>query len=117
METQKKNNPKKKRSLWDILISSLRGEILMEDFIVKQFKLVFMIVFLTFIFISNRYSCLKKLTLIETLTVKLKDVQLENLNISTELTTNSRQSQIEELLEQKNIKLSVSKSSVYEIHK
>jgi F0F1-type ATP synthase membrane subunit a len=117
MKTKEDNDPKKKHSLWDIIFRFLRGEILAEDFIVKQFKLVFMIVLLLFIFISNRYSCMKKQVVIETLTLKLKDVQYENLNISTELTTNSRQSQIEELLEEKNIKLSVSKSSVYEIHK
>lgn len=117
MKAQKENSPKNKRNWWDIIFRFLRGEILAEDFIVKQFKLVFLIVFLIFIFISNRYSCTKKQVIIENLTVKLRDVQYENLNISTELTTNSRQSQIEELLEEKNIKLSVSKSSVYEIHK
>jgi cell division protein FtsL len=113
METQE-NKTKKQRSRFFRIIN---GEILTEDFVVKQSKLIIMIVFLILIFISNRYACMKKLTEIETLTTQLKDVKYENLVISTELTTHSRQSQVEELLNSKGIKLASSKSSVYEIHK
>ncbi|GHT12637.1 hypothetical protein FACS189426_16320 [Bacteroidia bacterium] len=113
MET-KENKTKKQRSWFFRIIG---GEILTEDFVVKQSKLIILIVFLIIIFISNRYACMKKLTEIETLTTQLKDIKYENLVISTELTTHSRQSQIEELLNSKGINLSSSKSSVYEIHK
>lgn len=95
----------------------LGGGILTEDFVVKQSKLLILIVFLIIIFISNRYSCMKKLTEIEDLNRKLRDVKYENLIISTELTTNSRQSQIEVLLEKKGMDLSGSKTPTYEIRK
>ncbi|MDR3338524.1 MAG: hypothetical protein LBT25_00265 [Candidatus Symbiothrix sp.] len=112
METQEKNK-KRKRPIGEIL----GGGILTEKFFVAQSKLLILIVFLILLFISNRYACMKKLTEIENLTTQLKDIKYENLIISTELMTHSRQSQIEELLKQKGINLAASKSSVYEIQK
>ncbi len=114
----KKAEPKsqgksKKISVFHIL----SGGILTEEFVVRQSKLLILIVFLIVIFISNRYSCMKKLTEIEDLTRQLNDIKYENLIISTELTTNSRQSQIEALLQEKGIKLEGSKSPAYIIHK
>lgn len=107
------NGKKKKISLSHIL----GGGILAEDFVIKQSKLLILIVFLIVIFISNRYSCAKKMTQIEDLKKKLEDVRYENLIISTELTTNSRLSQIELLLEQKGIDLKIPESPTYEIKK
>ncbi len=104
---------KKKVSIGSIL----GGDILKEDFVVKQSKLIILITFLFVLFISNRYSCLKKLTEIDRLKTELKNVKYENLVISTQLTTNSRQSQIEILLEEKGLNLAGSKSPAYEIHK
>ena len=95
----------------------LVGNILTEDYVIKQSKLLVLIVFLFVIFISNGYSCMKKLTKIENLKAKLMDVKYENLVISTELTSNSRQSQVEALLEAKGIELSGSKSPALEIRK
>ena len=93
------------------------GEILKEDFVIKQFKLLLLIAFLSILLISHRYSCLQKLTQIEDLKRQLNDVKYENLVISTELTTKSRQSQIEDLLKRKGIDLSTSKTPAYEINK
>ncbi len=113
-ETREFSGKKKKK----VSIGSiLGGDILKEDFVVKQFKLIILIAFLFVLFISNRYSCLKKLTVIDRLKTELKDVKYENLVISTELTTNSRQSQIEDLIRVKGLELSGSKSPAYEIHK
>jgi hypothetical protein len=113
MEATKKNNKRKKNSLSHYL----GGGLLLEEFFIKQSKLFILIFFLILIFISNRYVCMKKLTEIENLTNELKELRYENLVISTELTTNSRQSQVEDLLEKKGIYLAASKSPVYEIHK
>ena len=104
---------KKKNSLSHIL----GGGFLTEDFVIRQSKLLILIVFMIIIFISNRYSCMKKLTEIENLKTKLEDVKYDNLIISTELTSGSRQSQIEELLATKGIGLRSSKASVYKIKK
>lgn len=111
---KKKRAPRKRKlSLPHIL----GGEILVEDFVIKQSKLILLIVFLIIVFISNRYSCAKKLTRIEDLNRKLTDVKYENLVISTELTLHSRQSQIELLLERKGIELSSPKVPPFEIRK
>jgi len=111
----KDTNTRKKRKF--SITHILGGDILTEDFVVKQSKLLILIVILTIVFISNRYACAKKLTEIEDLNRQLRDVKYENLIISTELLTNSRQSQIELLLEGKGINLGGNKTPVYEIHK
>jgi len=108
-------NTKKKKKNW--LSYILGGGFLTEDYVRRQTKLLVLIVILIIFFISNRYSCMKKLTEIENLKTKLEDVKYENLIISTELTSSSRQSQIEYLLSTKGIGLRSSKASVYEIHK
>jgi hypothetical protein len=113
MAESKNTKKKKKNSLSHIL----GGGFLTEDFVIKQSKLLILIVFLIIIFISNRYSCMKKLTEIENLKIKLEDVKYENLIISTELTSNSRQSQIEEMLAAKGLGLKSSKASIYKIRK
>ena len=117
MEKQTKDNQTRKKKKAFSFVDFISGGILAEDFVIKQSKLLILIVFLIILFISNRYSCAKKLTEIEDLKKKLEDVRYENLIISTELTTNSRQSQIEFLLEKKGIDLKSPESPTYEIRK
>lgn len=111
---EKKENGKKAKNT---LSHFLGGGVLKEDFVVKQSKLLILIAFLAILFISNRYSCLKKLTEIEDLKRQLRDVKYENLVISTKLTKNSRQSQIEDLIDKKGLNLKASKSAAFQIHK
>ncbi len=110
---EKKSSRKSKNSLSHVL----GGGILTEDFIVKQFKLLILIAFLCILFISNRYACLKKISEIEDLNRQLRDVKYENLVISTELTMNSRQSQIELILQNRGLELKTSKVPPFEIKK
>jgi len=112
-ETREFSGKKKKFSLGRIL----GGGILNEDLVVKQSKLIILIAFLFVLFISNRYDCLKKLTEIDRLRTELRELKAENLVISTQLTTNSRQSQIEALIEEKGLELSGSKTPAYKIRK
>ena len=106
---------KKKKKNW--LSTIFSGGFLTEDFVIRQSKLLILIAFLILVFISNRYSCIKKLTEIENLKTELENVKYENLILSTELTSNSRQSQIEEMLATRGVGLRSSKASVYEIKK
>ena len=114
METNYKP-PKKKKKF--SLATILRGEFLKEDFVIKQSKLIIMIAFCFTIFIGNRYSCMKKITQIESLKRELRDLKYENLVLQTKLTENSKLSQIEALIESKGLNLSGSNSPVYEIIK
>lgn len=112
-KTERTSRKKTKFSLSHIL----GGGILTEDFIVKQSKLMIMIACLFILFIANRYDCLKKISEIEKLSQELKNVKYENLVISTELTTNSRQSQIESLVVNRGLGLTGSKTPAYELKK
>ena len=116
METNYKE-PQKKKKKKVSFINIIGGGILKEDFVVKQSKLIIMIAFCFIFFIGNRYSCLKKITQIEDLKKELKDIKYENLVVLTKLTANSRQSQIEALVESKGLNLSGSNSPTYEIEK
>ena len=114
METNYKR-PKKKKKF--SLSSILKGDILNEDFVIKQSKLIIMIAFCFTIFIGNRYSCMKKITQIEDLKRELRDLKYENLVLLTKLTENSKLSQIEALIESKGLDLSGSNSPTFIIEK
>ncbi|OAV64963.1 hypothetical protein Barb7_02131 [Bacteroidales bacterium Barb7] len=106
---------KKKKKL--TLIYILGGGILKEDFIVKHTKMIVFIVILMFVFISNRYTCIQQLKDIDRLQQQLKDVRLEALSVSSELTGSSRRSQIESLVEEQGIELEAAKTPPYELYK
>lgn len=112
-----KNPQKKQFNLLSFIRYLIIGEFLKEEFVVKQSRLIILIVILFIIFISNGYSCQKKLTQIEDLKMELHDIKYQNLNISTQLTSGSRQSQVEELLAKKGINLAGPRSPAYEIKK
>ncbi|GHT00936.1 hypothetical protein AGMMS49525_00410 [Bacteroidia bacterium] len=97
--------------------SILGGEMLTDQFLVQQWKLMVWIVVLVIILISNDYACRKKMTQIELLKTELQDVQYENLDLRTQLTKVSRQSRLKELLIRNHIELTEAKIPAYEIKK
>ena len=112
METKQKK--KKKENRFSFLYI-LGGGILKEDFIVRHTKMIVLV--LIFIFIGNRYVCMQRLREIDRLQQQLRDVRFEALSISSELTGNSRQSQIELLIEEQGIELEAAKNPPYELYK
>lgn len=92
------------------------GGILKEDFILKHTRMLALIVVLLFFFIGNRYSCMQKLKQIDKLQQQLRDVRFEALSISAELTGNSRQSQIEILLQENGLELEGAKAPPFELY-
>lgn len=113
-EKQKKTKKKEKRLS---LLYILGGGILTEDFILNHTRMIGLVVFLVFFFIGNRYTCLQKLKEIDQLQQQLRDVRFEALSISSELTGNSRQSQIEMLIEEQGIELEGAKTPPYELYR
>lgn len=107
---------KKKENRFSVLYV-LGGGILKEDFIIKHTRFVVLFVILVFFFIGNRYTCMQKLREIDRLQQQLRDVRFEALSISSELTGNSRQSQIESLIEEQGIELEVAKNPPFELYK
>ena len=103
----KKTRKKEKRlSFWYIL----GGGVLKEDFILRHTRMIVLLVVLAFFFIGNRYTCMQKLREIDRLQQQLRDVRFE-------LTGNSRQSQIELLIEEQGIDLEGAKTPPYELYK
>ena len=107
------NKDSKHISIWYIL----GGGILKEDFIVKHTSMVVLVICLIFFAITNRYTCDQKLNEIDRLQQQLRDVRFEALSISSELTGNSRQSQVELLIEEQGIDLEGAKTPPYELYK
>jgi len=114
-EATKKKKRKKKRRLSFLYI--LGGGIFKEDFILKHIKLIGLIVFMTFLFVGNQYSCLLKIKEIDTLQKRLHDVKLEALTISVELAEYSRQSRVEALIKEQHLNLESATTPPYELHR
>lgn len=113
---EKPNKTKKKEKRFSLLYI-LGGGILKEDFIVKHTRMIVLLVILAFFFIGNRYTCMQKLKEIDRLQQQLRDIRFEALSLSSELTGQSRQSQIEALVEQQGIELEGAQTPPYEIYK
>lgn len=112
--TQKAKSKKENRlSFWYIL----GGGVLKEDFIVKHTRMIVLLVVLAFFFIGNRYTCMQKLREIDKLQQMLRETRFEALSISSTLTGHSRQSQIEQLIEEQGIDLEVAKQPPFEIER
>jgi len=114
---EKGPNKTKKKEKRLSLLYILGGGILKEDFIVKHTRMIVLLVILAFFFIGNRYSCMQKLKEIDRLQQQLRDTRFEALSISSELTGQSRQSQIEVLVEEQGLELGGAQSPPYEIYK
>jgi len=121
MEEQKQQTTKtikgKKKEKRLSLLYILGGGILKEDFIVKHTRMIVLISILIFFFIGNRYTCIQKISEIDRLQYRLRDLKQESLSISSKLTGHSRQSQIETLIEQQGLDLEGAKTPHYELHR
>jgi cell division protein FtsL len=108
---------KKKKRKENTFLYIVGGGVLKEEFILRYTKMIVLVVIMIFFFIGNRYTCLQKLREIDRLQQQLRDLRYEALSISSELTGNSRQSQIEALGEQQGLGLEGAKSPPYELFK
>lgn len=93
------------------------GTILTEDFFLKNTRFMLVVFLLIVFYISNRYSCISKMSEIESLRKELKDAKYESLTISSDLTGMSRQVQVETLLKKNGVDLITPKDPVYKIQK
>ena len=114
-QEQEKNEGKQKKR--PSISYYLGGNLLIEDFVIKQSKLLALIVVLILLFISNRYHCSKKLTEMDKLSRELNDLKYEQVMYATKLTLISRQSKIEDALREKGIDLSKNNGTIYIINK
>lgn len=101
----------KTANLWKIL----GGDMLGSDFVRRQIPLVALIVVLTFFYIQNRYACQQKMLEVNRLTKELTDIKYDALTRSSELMELSRQSRIEQYINNTNSDLETSTTPPYVI--
>ncbi len=80
----------------------LGGDILNTQAIRRQVWLILLITVFSILYISNRYSCQKRLIRIDELTTTLKKSKYKTLSISSDLTERCRESHVVEMLQANN---------------
>lgn len=93
----------------------LGGNLLAEDFIVKNARFLLVIFLIIVLYISNRYSCIEKMSKIEKLQRELRDVKHESLTISATLVGVSRETRVEDLVRSKGVELELNTEPVYKL--
>ncbi|GAB1417056.1 hypothetical protein MASR2M117_24620 [Paludibacter sp.] len=100
--------------LSDIRSSSFRdilnGNILTKKFFRKQLYFIILLVFIAIAYIDNRYACEKQIEYSLSLKRKIQDAKYESLVISAELMKITTQTNIQNLLESKGMKLKPGKT-------
>ena len=79
--------------------------------------MIILIVGLLIFYISNRYTCIIKLREIDRLQVQLKELQSEAVTTSVRLTSNTRPSQVEELVKRLGLDIEKAKTPPYKLKK
>ncbi len=93
------------------------GRILTESFIINNMRFFVISLIIIFVFISHRYTYLRKMSEIEKLQHQLKDAKYESLTISSNLTEASRQTEIERLIDEYGLEIGISNEPIYYIKK
>lgn len=93
----------------------LGGNLLAEDFIVKNARFLLIIFLIVILYISNRYSCIEKMSNIEKLQRELRDAKHESLTISAELVSVSRETKVESLVNSKGVEIELNTEPIYKV--
>ena len=91
-------------------------ELLSTDSFFRNWKEVFFVVFVAFVYISGRYTVQKQLAQIERLNKELIDKRFESLNRSSDLIGVSRPSQVKALILKQGISLEESDQPAYTLN-
>lgn len=103
------------KSIKKNIMHVLGGTILTEDFFLKNTRFMLVVFVILVLYISNRYSCISKMGEIESLKRELKDVKYESLTISSDLTSVSRQTQVQSLVDKNNLELKTPSVPAYKV--
>jgi len=93
----------------------LGGTVLTEDFFWKNARFIITVFIIIVLYISNRYSCIEKVSAIEKLQRELKDAKYESLTISAELMGVSRESKVEDLVRKNGVDLKQANEPIYKL--
>lgn len=112
-ETKKKK--KKKRG--GILNTIMGGRLFANDFVRRNIPLIALIVFYSFIYVSNRYEYERELKQIEVLTKKRDTLKNNLLTLKSEFSSKSRETALEKILMSRDSELETTKKPMYTIKK
>jgi len=107
----------KMKNIKQNLMHVLSGSILTEDFFVKNWRFLLVVFVITALYISNRFSCISRISEIESLKKELKEAKYRSLAVSSELIGIGRLSQVEALVNKNGLELTTSKEPTAKIEK
>jgi hypothetical protein len=108
--------PKTKKTSYRVFLNELLdGTFMTTDILKRNLKLILLIVVLIFVYISNHYAVIMKLSEIDTLQDELSEAKYEALTRSSDLMRESRQSFVHDMIEQRGIELEDATTPPYTI--
>ncbi len=99
------------------LKSIIDGSLLTVRSVVKQLPFILFLVFLTLIYIANRYHAEKMVRQIDSLKTEVKDLRAEEITTASELMNLNRPSNVQNLVTEKQLGLILTGEPPYKIVK
>ncbi|MBR5814470.1 MAG: hypothetical protein IKY37_08465 [Bacteroidaceae bacterium] len=113
IQTEKKKKKKKKRG--GIINTIMGGSLFANEFVRRNAALIALIVFYSFIYVSNRYEYERELMKIEKLTKKRDKLKNNLLTLKSEFTSKSRQTELEKILKSRDSEIETTCKPMYSI--
>ena len=112
--TERKNRRKKRGRIINTIIG---GRLFANEMLRRNAALFALIVFYSFIYVSNRYEYERELLKIEKLTKRRDKLKNNLLTLKSEFTSKSRQSEVEKILNARDSELGTMSKPMYSIKK
>ena len=112
--TERKNRRKKRGRIINTIIG---GRLFANEMLRGNAALFALIVFYSFIYVSNRYEYERELLKIEKLTKRRDKLKNNLLTLKSEFTSKSRQSELEKILNARDSELGTMSKPMYSIKK
>ena len=108
---------KKKSKKGNIINTIIGGRLFANELFRRNATLLALIVFYSFIYVSNRYEYERELLRIEKLTKRRDNLKNNLLTLKSEFTSKSRQSELEKILNTRESELGTMSKPMYSIKK
>ena len=115
MEQETKKKKKKKRG--GLINTIMGGSLFSNELVRNNVPLIALIVFYSFIYVSNRYEYERELRQIEKLTKQRDTLRNNLLTLKSEFASRSRQTELEKILIKRESELETTQKPMYSIKK
>lgn len=107
-----------KKTSYRVFINEIfDGSFMTKNSLIRNLKLIILIIACIFVYISNHYAVIMKLSEIDRLQKEFTNVKYEALTISSQLMRESRQSFVREMVKERGLELEDSTIPPYAISK